>query len=86
MLRRSLVCLLAAFAAASLASAQTADELVEKNIQAHGGREKLQSVQTMRMTGKIVGGGMEMPMTLEFKRPRNVRMEFTVQGLTGVQA
>ncbi|HEX5757828.1 MAG TPA: hypothetical protein VF121_01405 [Thermoanaerobaculia bacterium] len=86
MLRRNLVCLLAAFAVGSLAQAQTADELIEKNIQAHGGREKMQSVQTMRMTGKMVGQGTEMPVTLEFKRPNNVRMEFTMQGMTGIQA
>lgn len=86
MLRRSLVCSLVALAAlATAASAQTADELIQKNIQAHGGLDKIKSVQSMRMTGKIVGGGMEMPMLMEFKRPTNMRMEFTVQGMTGIQ-
>jgi len=85
MLRKISVCLLAAFAAAALAQAQTADELIEKNIQAHGGLDKIKGVQSMRMTGKIVGGGMEMPMLMEFKRPTNMRMEFTVQGMTGIQ-
>jgi outer membrane lipoprotein-sorting protein len=85
MLRKISVCLLAAFAVAALASAQTADELIEKNIQAHGGLDKIKGVQSMRMTGKIVGGGMEMPMLMEFKRPTSMRMEFTVQGMTGIQ-
>ncbi|MGH2628321.1 MAG: LolA family protein [Anaerolineales bacterium] len=86
MLRKSLICLFAAFAVTGLAQAQTADELVAKNIQAHGGSDKIKSVQSMRMTGKILGGGMEMPMVMEFKRPNSMRMEFTVQGMTGIQA
>ncbi len=85
MLRRTFACLLVAFAAAA-ASAQTSDELIEKNLEARGGREKLKSVQSLRMTGKMVMGTMEAPFVLEQKRPHNVRMEFTVQGMTGVQA
>ncbi len=69
MLRKSLVCLLAAFAVAALASAQTADELIEKNIQAKGGLEKIKAVQSMRMTGKIVGGGMETPIRWSSRAP-----------------
>ena len=37
----------------ALASAQTAEELVAKNIQARGGLEKIKAVNTIRMTGKI---------------------------------
>jgi hypothetical protein len=86
MLRRTFVSLLVAFAAAAAASAQSADELIEKNLQARGGREKLKSVQSLRMSGKMMMGEMEAPFILEQKRPNSVRMEFTVQGMTGVQA
>jgi hypothetical protein len=83
----------------TLATAQTAapakpasslpsvDELIAKNIVAHGGMEKIKAVQSIRMTGKMtMGQGMEAPMVIEMKRPKAMRMEFTVQGMTGIQA
>ena len=36
--------------------AQSVDEIIAKNIQAHGGMEKMKSVQTIRMTGKFSQG------------------------------
>jgi outer membrane lipoprotein-sorting protein len=69
------------------AAAQTVDELVAKNLQARGGLEKLKGVQSLRMTGKItMGPGMEAPVVLELKRGNQMRVEFTFQGMTGVQA
>jgi hypothetical protein len=63
------------------------DELIARNIEAHGGLTKMKAVQSVRMTGKMtMGQGMEAPMTLELKRPKNMRMEFTFQGMTGIQA
>ena len=89
MLRKTFACMLltAAFAAA-VASAQTADDLVDKNVQAKGGREKLKAVQTIRMTGKMsMGQGMEAPVSMEMAPPTHkVRMDFTLQGMTGTQA
>jgi hypothetical protein len=38
---------------ASLADAQTVDEIVAKNIQARGGLGKLKAVKTPRMTAQI---------------------------------
>ena len=71
---------------APVASAQTVDELIAKNIAAKGGLEKLKAVQTQRATGKmIMGQGMEAPVVLLSKRPTNMRMEFTFQGMTGMQ-
>ncbi len=87
MLRKSLLFTLTISALALPVHAQTVDELIAKNIQARGGMEKLKSVQSLRMSGKMTfGQGMEAPITLELKRPKELRMEFTVQGLTGVQA
>ncbi|HEV8132790.1 MAG TPA: hypothetical protein VGQ81_16205 [Acidobacteriota bacterium] len=83
--------LVSCFAAAAILTlpvcAQTVDEIIAKNIAARGGMEKLKAVKTMRMTGKMtVGPGIEAPVTMEQKRPNSMRMEFTVQGMTGVQA
>ncbi len=40
------------------------------------------------MTGKMVmtGQGIEAPITMELARPNKMRMEFTIQGMTGIQA
>jgi len=63
---------------------KTADEVIAKHIEAIGGREKLDSVKSMRMTGKsLAGGGIEIPITIEFKRPNKVHIEFTVQAFDG---
>jgi outer membrane lipoprotein-sorting protein len=87
MLRRLLLVIAASFATVSLASAQTAEDIVAKHVAARGGMEKLKAVKTIRMTGTMTAGpGIEAPITIEMKRPKNTRLEFTLQGLTGVQA
>lgn len=67
--------------------AQTVDEIIAKNVQARGGMDKLKSVQTVKMTATMaMGPGMEAPGVLIQKRGNLARLEFTVQGLTAVQA
>ena len=67
--------------------AQTADEIIAKNIQARGGSDKLKSVQSTKATATMaMGPGMEAPGVLIQKRGNMSRLEFTVQGLTAVQA
>jgi outer membrane lipoprotein-sorting protein len=86
MLRKCLLTLAAA-ALGTAARAQTVDELIAKNAEARGGLDKMKAVHSVRMTGKMtMGPGMEAPITVELKRPASVRMEFTIQGMTGVQA
>jgi outer membrane lipoprotein-sorting protein len=87
MFRKSLFAFAFVALAAVGASAQTADEIIAKHINAIGGMAKLTAVKSMRMTGKMtVGPGIEAPAIIEFKRPKNVRMEITLQGMTAVQA
>lgn len=87
MLRKALVGLVAGATLVAPAPAQTVDELIAKANEARGGLEKMKSVQSVRMKGKMtMGPGIEAPITIEMKRPRNARMEFTIQGMTGVQA
>jgi hypothetical protein len=78
----------AGFAAAQPAPAPTVDEIVARNVEARGGRERLRSVETIRMTGRLVPGApaVEAPTRLELKRPDRIRMEITFQGMTAVQA
>ena len=77
----------AAMAFFSLAAqAQTVDEIVAKNIQAHGGADKLKSVGTMRLTAKFSQGSFRADFRQENKRAGKVREEFIIQGLAQVQA
>ena len=78
---------LSALSFAALAQAQTVDEIVAKHYEAMGGLEKLKALNTMRVTGSMtMGPGMEAPITMERKRPDKRRIEFVVQGMTGVRA
>ena len=87
MLRRALLGGLAVAVLTAPALAQTVDEVIAKSLEARGGLDKLKAVRSIRMTGKMtMGPGMEAPVTIEMKRPRNARIEFTIQGSTGVQA
>jgi outer membrane lipoprotein-sorting protein len=87
MIRKTFAWLLVAGLTSAAAWAQTADEIIEKHLQAMGGKDKLKAVQSERLTGKMVmGQGMEAPFTMEMARPNKMRVEFTIQGMTGVQA
>jgi outer membrane lipoprotein-sorting protein len=66
--------------------AMDADELIARNIEASGGKEKLESVQTAKMTGKFMTQGMEMPFTMIQKRPNLLRIEVNAMGMEIVQA
>lgn len=68
------------------ASAQTVDEVIAKNIQAHGGLEKLKAVRTIRITGKFSQGSFRAGFLQENKRPDMVREEAIIQGLSQIQA
>ena len=88
MFRRFLtgIATLALFASVASAADPTVDELIAKNIQARGGMEKLKSVNSIKVHGKMVmGQGMEAPFTMMQKRPKMTRTEFTIQGMTGMQ-
>lgn len=66
----------------------TLDELVTKNIEAKGGAEALRALQSLKMTGKLIvnEGQLQFALTQTKKRPDEIRTEFTVQGMTAVQA
>jgi hypothetical protein len=74
-------------AGAVSAMSQTADEIVAKYIKTVGGMEKIEAVKTIRRTGKVIaGGGFEIPIVEENKRPNLVRQDVTIQGLVGTSA
>ena len=76
----------AVFLFAAGASGQTVDEIIARNIQAHGGLEKIESVKTIRTTGKFDAAGFRANFLQENKRPDKVREEAIIQGLAQVRA
>jgi len=85
---RKLIGALAGFvlAAAGL-GAQTADEIVAKYVAKIGGMPKIESIKTLKKTGKFTGGGgFEAKVVEENKRPDMVRQELVLQGMTGITA
>ncbi|MBI4544981.1 MAG: hypothetical protein HY703_07300 [Gemmatimonadetes bacterium] len=62
-------------------------DVLGKYYQAVGGLENWKAVHSMRLAGKMsFGQGFEAPITITAKRPAMARVEFTIQGMTGIQA
>src|SRR6266404_3691594 len=70
--------------------AMTVDEIVAKNVAAHGGEAKLKSIQSLRLTGKASftfgDNQIEAVWAQIQKRGGMFRTETTLQGLTAVEA
>jgi len=65
----------------------TADEIIARFVKTVGGAEKIQSIRTLRRVGKFTGDdGFEAVVVVESSRPNKVREEFSIQGMTGVNA
>ena len=86
-MRRILVFVATLASLALPVSAQTVDEIVQHYLKTVGGMEKIQAVQTLRRTGKFIGGsGREAVVIQENKRGNSVRDEFSLQGMTAINA
>jgi hypothetical protein len=86
-MRHAVIVLVAVSCLSVFARTQTAEELVNKNIQAKGGIDKIKAIKSVRMTGKLNGGGgFIAAVTQENVRPDLVRETFSLQGMTAVQA
>ena len=68
-------------------AALTADQIVQKHVEAFGGVAKLNAIRTLVVTGKAsILGQTEAPLTIQVKRPNLLRLEMTFQGRKIVQA
>ncbi len=72
--------------AAAAAHAQTADDIVAKNIHAKGGAEKWKSLSSVKLMGRMSIQGKELPLTIYSKRPNLMRHETLLQDVRVVQA
>jgi len=86
-MRHAVVVLAAVSCLSVFAYSQSADELVNKNIQAKGGVDKIKAIKSVRITGKLSGGGgFTAAVVQENLRPSLVRETFALQGMTAVTA
>lgn len=85
-IKRTAAALALVMGVAGAAHAQTADELVAKNLKARGGVDNLKAIQGVKVTGRVTlpgaggGGGMEIPVTFLTKRPNRFRQESEFNG------
>ncbi len=63
------------------------DEVLASHYEALGGTGAWEAVESVRFEGTMsMGPGMEAPFKMTMKRPDRIRLEFTFQGMTGIQA
>lgn len=65
---------------APIADVNVAD-LIDKHIEARGGKENIQAIQTIKMTGMLEVSGMELPMTNYIKRPNKLRVHLEIKSM-----
>lgn len=74
-------------AGAAVAQEMTLEQVLARHYEAIGGLENWTSLQSMRATGRVtLMPGTEAPLVITVMRPMKVRLEFTFQGMTAVQA
>lgn len=71
---------------AATLQAQTVDEIIDNYFMNSGGTENWSSLESMKVTGTLSQGGMQLEMIIFKKRPDFQRSEFRLQGQTIVQA
>ena len=64
-------------------NAQTADEIITKHIAAIGGLDNWKKINSVKMVGSSNAGGMEIPITITMQQKKGMKVEFTVNGMTG---
>jgi hypothetical protein len=65
----------------------TVDDIIARYIKRVGGSETIQAITTLRRIGKFTGDdGLEAIVVQESTRPNKVRQEFSIQGMTAINA
>lgn len=84
---RFLIVLVALASSGVGAATITAEELVAKNLEAHGGAAKLRAITSMHTLGKMrLGGGLEAKTESWAITPSRYRDDFSLQGMTAVES
>jgi len=85
MMRKCVVLALMLILNVVLVYSQTADDIIQKALQAQG-NENLRKFQSMKLSGKISSMGSEIPFKLFYKSPKSIRSEMTIDKKTIIQA
>lgn len=73
---------------AAKTSKLSADQIIKKNVTAHGGLKAWRAVNTLTMSGRLEAGGKKneaLPFVMKMKRPNMSRLEITFQDQTALQ-
>lgn len=65
--------------------AQTADEIINKNIAAMGGAAKLATLSTIKMEGNMNTQGIDVPLTITKKHLAGLRLDLEIMGTSNYQ-
>ena len=78
--------LVATFALTTLnVAAQTADEIIAKNVEAMGGVSKIASLKTVKKSGSLSMQGMDIPMVFTVSQLKGFRVDVEVMGTSNYQ-
>jgi hypothetical protein len=67
----------------AISFAQTADELINKHIEAIGGKENWKKVNSMRSEATLSTQGIDIPVVITQVHNIGMKQEFTVMGMSG---
>lgn len=66
-------------------SAQTVDEIVAKNLESMGGKDKLAALKTIKMTGGMTANGTDISLTSVKLHQVGMRMDLDIMGTSNYQ-
>jgi outer membrane lipoprotein-sorting protein len=64
-------------------NAQTADDIINKHIEAMGGAQKWEQVKTIKLSGAMSQGGMNIQMSQTIMNGKAMRMDISAMGQNG---
>ena len=82
-LNRSVLSLSLIFAGFIPVSAQTADEIIQKHIDATGGVDNWKKVNSVKMNCTSNANGQEIPIIITILNGKGFKVEYTFNGMTG---
>ncbi|HTB31375.1 MAG TPA: hypothetical protein VK808_05070, partial [Bacteroidia bacterium] len=84
-MKKTFILLTALLGALPYMHAQTADDIINKNIAAMGGLDKLNSIKSIYMEDSNNVQGMKIPVKIWQVNQKSQRVEFSFSGMTGFE-
>ena len=81
--RKLLFAAMLMFLSIATAHAQTADEIINKHIEAIGGKDAWKKVNSLKMTGSIMAQGTEISVVSSTLEKKGARQDITLGGMSG---